>query len=60
MQVDEIEALESKCKQGVKDHSKRLKEISSQLKLAISEECGADNDLFKVSPSVLFSSNVLA
>jgi len=41
VKVDEIEALQSKCKQRVKNHSKRLKEIGSKLKIAISEE----NDL---------------
>ena len=38
LQVDEIEALQIKCKQKVKSQSLRLKEISSQLKLAIAKE----------------------
>ena len=41
LQVDEIEALQSKCKLGVKNHSNRLKEISSQLKAAIADETSA-------------------
>jgi len=41
IKVDEIEALQSKCKLGVKNHSNRLKEISSKLKAAIAEESSA-------------------
>jgi len=41
IKVDEIEALQSKCKLGVKNHSNRLKEISSQLKAAIADETSA-------------------
>lgn len=41
VKVDEIEALQSKCKQGVKNHSKRLKEIGLKLKTAISEDVGS-------------------
>jgi len=42
IKVDEIEALQSKCKQKVKSQEKRLKEISAQLKQAISEEGGGE------------------
>ena len=50
-QVDEIEALQSKCKEKVKNQSKRLKEISSRIKLAISEEQSALRATKRVSLS---------
>lgn len=43
VKVDEIEALQSKCKQGVKNHSTRLKEVGLKLKTAISEERGSSD-----------------
>jgi len=45
VKVDEIEALQSKCKQGVKNHSKRLKEVSSKLKSAIAKENSSETEL---------------
>lgn len=57
-QVDEIEALQSKCKQGVKNHSKRLKEISLKLKTAISEDAGSFTKVVHNSPKNEDSSNL--
>ena len=52
LQVDEIEALQSKCKLGVKNHSNRLKEISSKLKAAIAEESSATRQVIGIGTNV--------